>query len=82
VTSKTASLWHAARWTDLRTDPRELRASGDAGERTLESSDLNAASGRVEAAWNHAVSTRLDQPEEVDAETSAALEALGYVEAQ
>jgi len=84
--SKTASVWHAPGWSQLSTNPRELWGADDVVDDTNATDSATATVTQIETAWRHAIATPLrgsaPASEDVDAETKAALEALGYIEGQ
>ena len=69
--SKTASNWHDTRWAHLGQDPRELVHTDTAPA---------PARSRIDAAWDRLTQQQVRAPDAVDADTQAALEALGYSE--
>ena len=72
--SKSASQWHPAGWSSLSVDPREL------APKAMPADPASAQSTALETRWVDVVSQSIDAPTEVDAQTRAALEALGYSE--
>lgn len=71
--SRSASLWHQAQWFDLSTDPSE--------QQTIPADAVpDHARSAITTMWERVVARRLDAPDDIDADTEAALRALGYIE--